>query len=151
MKFIIYLYYLLYKFMEHLGRFLYEHSPLTPKNKTDRKGEETLRLQIIFYTYSLFTMGELLYSACILLFLYLMGVKQVVMIANKDYKWPVVISFVIISGTIDYFFLERNDRFEKYSEEFRHFTFEQKALYGMVALFLFLLPLFVLIYEIGKL
>ena len=80
-----------------------------------------------------------------------MGVKQVIMIANKDYKWPVVISFVIISGTIDYFLLERNDRFEKCSEEFRHFTFEQKALYGMVALFLFLLPIFVLIYEIGKL
>ncbi len=151
MKFIIYLYYLLYKFMGHLGRFLYEHSPLTPKNKANRKGEETLRLQIIISSASLFALGKMLYLFCILLFLYLIGLKQVEIVTNEDNVKIALGTIVIINFIADYFLLYRNDRFEKCSEEFRHFTFEQKALYGMVALFLFLLPIFVLIYEIGKL
>src|SRR3712207_8159058 len=51
------------------ANFFYEHSSLTPKDKSLCKGQETLRLNVIFYSSSLFVVGEILYLGCILLLL----------------------------------------------------------------------------------
>lgn len=46
MKFIIYLYYLIYKVSYRFGYFFYDHSPLTPKDKSKRKGEDEEWLEV---------------------------------------------------------------------------------------------------------
>lgn len=56
MKFIIYLYYLIYKVTYRFEYFFYDHSPLTPKDKSKRKKVRNglklawiFRLHLFFY------------------------------------------------------------------------------------------------------
>lgn len=151
MIFVIYLYYMLYKCTESFANFFYEHSPLTPKDKSLRKGQETLRLNVIFYSSGLFVVGEILYLGCILLLLYHCGVTQVKMIFNKDYRFLWVVLIMVMSGIIEYFLLERNERFKRYSEDFAQYSFEKKLCYGFVALLLFIFPIVALFYGFSAL
>ena len=151
MKFVVYLYYLIYRFVEVYGYYIYYHSPFTPRDNRKRKGEYMVNNIVTFYSYGLFAVGETLYIVSILLLLYNCGITQIKIIANEDYKILCVCALMIISEIIDYFLLERNNRFEKYSEEFSHFSVEKKLLYGSVALVLFLFPIFAIIYEVSLL
>lgn len=151
MKYIVYLYYLIYKFVEVTGRLLYEISPLTPRDKEKRKGEYMVGNFVTFYSQWLWSAGVTFYLISLLLFLYICGITQVKIVLNKDYKFLWIALLLALLGLIDYFLLERNNRFEKYSEEFSHFSVEKKLLYGSVALVLFLFPIFAIIYEVSLL
>ena len=151
MKFIVYLYYLIYRFVEVTGRLLYEISPLTPRDKKKRKGEYMVGNFVTFYSQWLWSAGVTFYLISLLLFLYICGITQVKIVLNKDYKFLWIALLLALLGLIDYFLLERNNRFEKYSEEFSHFSVEKKLLYGSVALVLFLFPIFAIIYEVSLL
>ena len=151
MKYIVYLYYLIYKFVEVTGRLLYEISPLTLRDKEKRKGEYMVGNFVTFYSQWLWSAGVTFYLISLLLFLYICGITQVKIVLNKDYKFLWIALLLALLGLIDYFLLERNNRFEKYSEEFSHFSVEKKLLYGSVALVLFLFPIFAIIYEVSLL
>ena len=151
MKFIVYLYYLIYRFVEVTGRLLYEISPLTPRDKKKRKGEYMVGNFVTFYSQWLWSAGVTFYLISLLLFLDICGITQVKIVLNKDYKFLWIALLLALLGLIDYFLLERNNRFEKYSEEFTHFSVEKKLLYGSVALVLFLFPIFAIIYEVSLL
>lgn len=149
MKFYFYLYYLIYKVTKSVLTWLYEISPLTPRDKSKRKGEETLKLQIMMASKSALAFGEVLYTVCLFIFIYLLGFKQITILAKKENMYYVLIPCIIVSLAIEYFLFQRNNRYKRCSEEFDKFTFEQKFLYGSGALFLFLLPIILLIYEIS--
>ena len=70
MKFYFYLYYLIYKVTKSVLTWLYEISPLTPRDKSKRKGEETLKLQIMMASKSALAFGEVLYTVCLFIFIY---------------------------------------------------------------------------------
>lgn len=150
MKYIIYLYYLINIFAEAFCLFFYKHSPLTPRDMKDRK-EGMISNTITFFSQWLWSLGVALYLISLLLFLYICGITQVKIVLNKDYKFLWIALLLALLGLIDYFLLERNNRFEKYSEEFSHFSVEKKLLYGSVALVLFLFPIFAIIYEVSLL
>ena len=142
---------MLYKCIGSFASFFYEHSSLTPKDKSLCKGQETLRLNVIFYSSSLFVVGEILYLGCILLLLYHCGVTQVKMIFNKDYRLLWVVLIVGMSGIIEYFLLERNERFKCYSEDFVQYSFEKKLCCGWVTLLLFIFPIVALFHGFNTL
>ena len=150
MKYIIYLFYLINKVAETYCLFFYNHSPLTPRKMKDRK-EGMISNTITFFSQWLWSAGVTFYLISLLLFLYNCGITQVKIVLNKDYKFLWIASLLALLGIIDYFLLERNNRFEKYSEEFSHFSVEKKLLYGSVALVLFLFPIFAIIYEVSLL
>ena len=106
---------------------------------------------VTFYSQWLWSAGVTFYLISLLLFLYICGITQVKIVLNKDYKFLWIALLLALLGLIDYFLLERNNRFEKYSEEFSHFSVEKKLLYGSVALVLFLFPIFAIIYEVSLL
>lgn len=151
MKFIVYLYYLIYRFVEVYGYYIYYHSPFTPRDNRKRKGEYMVNNLVTFYSQWLWSAGVTFYLISLLLFLYICGITQVKIVLNKDYKFLWIALLLALLGLIDYFLLERNNRFEKYSEEFSHFSVEKKLLYGSVALVLFLFPIFAIIYEVSLL
>lgn len=155
MKFIIYLYYLIYKVSYRFGYFFYDHSPLTPKDKSKRKGEdeEWLEVGVDIQASSFFYIGFGLYIVCFLILMYICGFTQIKTFIDETAKHKdlVIAIYLIITYVIDYFLLERNHRFERCSEEFSHYSVEKKMLYGSVALALFVIPIIGLYYELNYL
>lgn len=151
MKFIIYLYYLIYKVSYRFGYFFYDHSPLTPKDKSKRKGEdeEWLEVGVDIQAKTFFYIGFGLYIVCFLILMYMCGFTQIKTFIDETDKHLVVAIYVIITYVIDYFLLVRNHRFERCSEEFSHYSVEKKMLYGSVALALFVIPIIGLYYELN--
>ena len=148
MKFLIYLYYLIYKVSYRFGYFVYEHSPLTPKDKSKRKGEDTAEFFVEMFAKTLFYDVFGLYIVCFLILMYICGFTQIKTFFDKIDK-NILIAFCMIILPIDYFLLVRNHRFERCSEEFSHYSVEKKMLYGSVALALFVIPIIGLYYELN--
>ena len=145
MKYILYLYYIIFKIIRKASFFLYAISPLNKTEKEEKGKEEFDSEYAGIYAEKLFLLGELLYIACFLVLLYNAGVKQVELILHKENKYITLLVVIAIVLVFHYWFFDRNNRYKKYSAEFTNFTSWQKLWYGLVALILFWLPVIILI------
>ena len=150
MKFILYLYYLIYQITDKLCFFIYKHSLFTPKADSISHDNWPNKDFVIFYAEGLFAMGQFSYIFSFIVFLYFIGFKEpLIWCTNHDNFTIFVIALLVICGIFDYLFIDRKDRYKKYFKKFKQFSFEQKMTYGTVALILFCLPIYLFFKFVG--